>query len=665
MHRDTPPKSAGATVTPVSNHNDLERGHREDGPSGSSSNRTLEGTTPSVRSTPTLRQSLEFEDPAPPYEAHAAPFWQRAGRKLPAPVVRIGRKTGNWFKGPTPPRRHRIVPWNEYLQTAPRDFVHGLKEWRYVLFLAACLTWAAAFGILLSTHGLPEDVDGMGPPVRLSCTDTLWPSAEACGINGRNCQPFDNTTFPFHCPANCASARILNPRAVGNVSYNYRPLIIGGPMPSLTDSLGHSVGTAYSYRSDSFICGSAMHYGIDVSNKKGGCGLLSMTGGQAIFGSSSRNGLTSIPFYGSFPMSFTFRPLDGCEDPRWKLLILSVIMTTVFGLFTSSPATFFVPIFTIMFFQIAMASDPPGYSTYADLASTALGRFLPAALVAVVIYRTSVYRALKGCNAHIEKTILWVGGAWVGSLNNYTFDKIPISRLTGHDIRQQPGAIAALVVIVIVIFIVALYQCWCLRIEGRLPRYLGIYACLGISLGILAAMPQLNLRIHHYILALLLLPGTAMQTRLSLLCQGLLVGLFINGIARWGFDSILQTSFALRGDAQLGSVLPTIMEPVINGTSITFTWDKALQGWDGVSVLVNDVQRYMGNGSAETGGFTFTDTTDRYQQSLLPDGVETFMYFRFGLFKYLPFGQISYGDYTRAGMWARNGTWSGIPPGRT
>lgn len=677
LARDTPPKSAGASATPVPNGNDLERGHNDGaeriGPSRSSSDRTLDLRVSSTTSTPTLRQSLDFEEPTPPYQARAQPFWQRAGKKLPRPIARLGSKTGDWCRGPKPPRKHRIVPFNEYLQTAPRDFIHGLRGWwRFVIFGLACCAWVVAFGLLLSLHRLPSDIDGHGPPVRLSCVDSLWPSEEYCGLDGRNCQPFANTSFPFHCPANCASAQVLNPRTVGNESYNYRPLVIGGPASLGLDDLGTSISTSWAYRGDSFICGAAIHYGSSVSNKNGGCGLLLMNGTKSIFGMSRREGIQSIPFYGSFPLSFGFRELYGCEDPRWKLLTLSVIMTVVFGCFTSSPATFFAPIFTIMFFQVVMASDPPRYATYAGLASTALGRFLPAALAAVVIYRISVHRALKGCTAHVEKTILWVGGAWVGALSNYTLDQIPIQRLTGHDIRQQPGAIAALVIIVLVIFLIALYQCWCFRTEGRLPRYLGIYACLGASLGILAAMPRLHLRIHHYILALLLLPGTAMQTRLSLLCQGLLVGLFINGTARWGFDSILQTSEALRADAQLGSDLPLLFDPLINNTAISFTWDRALQGWDGVSVLVNDVQRYIGNGGADADAepfFTWTNatTTTSFDPFAPPyiTGVEVFTYFRFALFKYLPFGVIAYGDYTRPGVWFANGTWSGIPPGRT
>lgn len=383
-----------------------------------------------------------------------------------------------------------------------------------------------------------------------------------------------------------------------------------------------------------------------------------MTGAKSSFGAVNRNGISSVGFDTLFPMSFGFdtankAPLR-CHDPRWNLLIVSVIFTVIFSLFTTHPATFSGPIFTIMFFQVSMASDPPGYTTYASLASTTLGRFLPAALIAVLYYKWSIRKTLTNCKANVEKTVLWVGAAWVGALGNYTFDKIPLQRLTGHDIRQQPGAITALVIIVLVIFGLALNQSWAFRNEGRLLRLLALYAVLGAGLGILAAFPKLNLRIHHYIIALLLLPGTAIQTRTSLLCQGLLVGLFVNGVARWGFDSILQTAAALRGDAQLGSGVPSILEPVINGTTITFAWKGLVRGYEGVSVLVNDVERFRGGALANEGGFTWT------RQAL--DDPE---YFRFGFVNYQPFGGVSYSDFTRAGTWWPNSTWSGIPSGRT
>jgi hypothetical protein len=468
------------------------------------------------------------------------------------------------------------------------------------------------------------------------------PSPQSCGLDGANCRPFNDTAFAFTCPANCAGVKVLNPRAIGNTSINYRPLVIGD-------------GT---YRGDSFICGAAIHAGA-IKDGSGGCGVVRLVGEKSGYKSADRNGIESVGFEGGFPMGVEFvqseavqRDSGKCRDPRWKLLILSTIFTAVFGLCTKSPATFFAPVFAIMFFQVGMASDTPNYADYPSLASIILGRFLPAALVAALFYQFSVRKTLVGCKAHVEKTVLWVGAAWVGALGNYTLDKIPIQRLTGHDIRQQPGAVTALVIIVLILFVIILYQCWCLRTEGRLPRFLGLYALFGIGLGVLSAMPHLTLRIHHYILALLLLPGTSMQTRVSLVAQGLLVGLFVNGVARWNFDSILQTAAQLRGDAQLGSVIPEILEPVINGSTITFAWKAIQRGYEGVSVIINDVERFRGVGDEKN--FTWTRRAEEADE-----------YFRFGFVNYAPFGGVGYSDFTRAGTWSTNGSWSGIPAGRT
>jgi hypothetical membrane protein len=476
------------------------------------------------------------------------------------------------------------------------------------------------------------------------------PNAQSCGVDGRDCLPFDSSAFAFNCPADCAGTQVLNPRAIGNTSIVYRSLVVGGT--------SNATDAALVYRGDSFVCGAAIHAGI-IKNGRGGCGVISLIGERNSYGSANRNGIASVGFDSDFPLSFEFNttaPIvsasEKCRDPRWDLLILSTIFTALFGIFTSSAATFFTPIFIITFFQIAMASDPPSYSNYPSLASTTLGRFLPAAFVAALFYRFSVRKTLQNCKAHLEKTILWIGGCWVGALGNYTFEQIPIQRLTSHDINQQPGAVTALVIIILVLFAVVLYQAWCFRTEGRLPRMLGLYALLGGSLLICLGIPKLSLRIHHYILALLLLPGTSMQTRVSLLCSGLLVGLFINGIARWGFDPVLQTAAALRGDAELGSGIPSIMAAV-SGSNITFTWDSILRGYEGVSVIVNDVERYRGVHAGSDGNFTWT------RQAESPE------YFRFGFINYLPFGSVSYSDFTRAGIWWPNGTWSDPAPGRT
>jgi hypothetical protein len=238
---------------------------------------------------------------------------------------------------------------------------------------------------------------------------------------------------------------------------------------------------------------------------------------------------------------------------------------------------------------------------------------------------------------------------------------IPLSRLTPHDIRQQPGAIPALITVVLLIFFIALGQAHALRIEGLMPRYLAVYGAFVSTLLMLVTIPGFSVRIHHYILALLLLPGTGLQTRLSLAYQGLLIGLFVNGIARWGYDSILQTPGQMLGDGQLGSLLPTILPPIVQGVSnITFSWlpiptDK---GWDGISVLVNDVERFRGF----AGEFTSPEG-DR-------GGVEEWIWKRRkadeGRKEFFRFGFVSgheVGDYTKAGTWEADGGWTWMEKG--
>jgi hypothetical protein len=63
---------------------------------------------------------------------------------------------------------------------------------------------------------------------------------------------------------------------------------------------------------------------------------------------------------------------------------------------------------------------------------------------------------------------------------------------------------------------------------------------------VLASLPGLTLRLHHYIIALMLLPSTAFPTRLSAIYQAFLLGLFINGGAAFEWDSILQTADEVR-----------------------------------------------------------------------------------------------------------------------
>jgi hypothetical protein len=577
-----------------------------------------------------------------------------ANKYIPLSLQRAWHITATWVKGPQPPRPWKIQPFFPKVQTVPIRFLDTFfpkRKHRVVLLIFFYACWLLSFGLVLQRSAFTADVPGYGSPVRVRCTDRFWGDGNDCGLNGDGCRPFNTTSMPFRCPANCKRVQLLNPHAVGDKVLNYRPLVIGGPTGKDV-----SLENAY-YRADSFICGAAIHAGF-INDASGGCGVLSMVGEKASFPSTNRNHIKSIGFDSYFPKSFSFVPGTSaqCKDLRWPLLGVSLTFTILLSLFTTSPAVFFPSVFLGVFFHVALASDPPNLTDYYAIISITLGRLLPAGFCMFVVYKYAVKRQLEGLEAQFEKTILWLGGCWIGALNNYTFDKIPIERLTPHDIKNQPGAVPALIIIVLSLFTIALGQAWALRVEGRLPRYLAIYGIFVGSLLALVAIPNMNVRIHHYILGLLLVPGTSMQTRPSLLFQGILVGLFINGIARWGFGSILETPESLRGDGQLGSLLPLITAPIIHNNTllnhlrpnITFEWKLPFpKNYDGLSILVNDVERYRGYADNDQESWTW----QKHAEGLTE-------YFRFA---YLDGG--ARGDYTKAGTWGKDGGWTDMKPG--
>ena len=576
------------------------------------------------------------------------PVWLRESSKsfhwrwVPARIRHTVRAVAKWTKGPDPPQIQKINPYFANMQEfLPKLIDTHLPNRRHKALLLGFFyfCWVLTFSLILNKSAQAGQIQGYGQPQSIWCGATFWEKDNGCDLNGNGCRPFDGASLAFRCPANCKATHVLNPRAVGRQEPNYQPFVIGGP----TAADANSTTPQTVYRADSFICQAAIHSGV-VENEGGGCGVALLAGEQNSFSSTRRHGIQSIGFDAAFPKSFTFvkgLSSDCVRDLRWPLLAVTCGFTTILSLCTISPAVFFPSVFTMLFFHVGLVSDPPNHSSYPSLISLAIGRFLPAAFCAYVIYRIAFKPQQTGLTATIERTILWLGGAWVGALNNYTLDFIPIQRLTPHDLNLQKGAYFALACVVLLILGIAVGQAWYLRLEGRFRKYITIYLTMAVGLVLCILVPGLHLRIHHYFLALLLLPGTRLQTRPSLLYQGILVGLFLNGIARWGFDSILQTTGDLRGDGHFDSMLPNITMPVLGTSNISFTWDKPPRPFDGLSVLVNDVERhrwYYGEGDPEV---TFERRVEGVNE-----------YFRFGYMH-----GSSAADFTKAGVWERDGSW--------
>ncbi|KAF2837911.1 hypothetical protein M501DRAFT_986107 [Patellaria atrata CBS 101060] len=541
----------------------------------------------------------------------------------------------DWAKGPNPPKQFFILPWFPSIHQVPQNLIDRYfptRKGKICLLLLFYLLWVATFSSTYIFWKHSPIIPDYGMTLKqLNCGTSLFYPRNECGVDGEDCKPFHGT-FGFRCPPGCVH------------EINYQPMVVGGPI----------------YRGDSFICAAALHASV-ITNSEGGCAVASRVGEHTGFLSSTQDNINSVEFNSSFPLSFKFR--EGSQRPcngrnlQWDILAISLLFSVILSLFVASPSVFFFSTFITTFVHVGLVSDPPqdGVLPLANLFSILLGRLLPATFCAVVLYYICIKRSLMDLDAHIDTTVLWLGGCWFGALTNYTFEWIPISRLTSHDLEHQPGAKLALALIILVIIFIVFQQAYYFRLEGRLLQQLSLYGSIILVILVALVLPGLNLRIHHYILALILLPGTSMQTRPSLLYQGLLIGLFINGIARWGFDSVLQTTETLRGDGQFNSLLPNILAPTItvgNASNITFSWPspEIQLGLDGVSVLVNDVERarkyFQDNTSDDNNHFTWTRVL------LEPE------YFRFA---FLADGRTL--DYTKAGMWHVDGSWQEMKPG--
>lgn len=522
---------------------------------------------------------------------------------VPVKIRQAGRAIATWTKGPQPPQELKITPRFPKIQQAPIQLLDRFcpKTWhRICLLILFYGLWFLTWSLMLRDHATAGYITGYGRPQNLWCGASLWQEGNKCGINGNDCRPFSGATFPFRCPANCGQSTILETHWIGNESHIFTPYLIGGPDPS-------EPGSSAIYRGDSFICQAAIHAGV-VSAASGGCGVLATVGEHDHFTGTEQHGLTSFSFPASFRRSFKFIGLpDGDKqcpsDSRWPLFVVTTIALFILGIFTTSPAVFFFSLYYITMFHVGLVSDPPNKANFYELISTLFGKLLPGSFIAYVIYITSARPLLSGLTAQFEKTILYLSFLFIGALNNYTFAPfIPIARLTPDDLRQ-PGAYFALAIIVGVILTIALFQIHYIRLSGYLPRYLAIYGAMVAGLLILLALPGERLRLHHYLYSLILLPGTGFQTRPGLAFQGILMGLHINGIARWGFASIIETPASLgdvndgQGSTWWGAHGPAVNATVSSsGNSVYLDWGAIPRdlGVDGVSIVVNDVERWRG-----------------------------------------------------------------------
>jgi len=299
----------------------------------------------------------------------------------------------------------------------------------------------------------------------------------------------------------------------------------------------------------------------------------------------------------------------------------------------------------IIFFSQPRAFPPP--------ISDAFGTFLPTIFVCFAFWQAAWKHVLPSfANMPIERGVWYLAPFWAGVEFNVVTEKIPIDRLVASDIQSRPGAIIALVIIIVIVFVLVLNQLRVLRKSGLLTSYIGYYAAVGLVILVGSQLPGLQFRLHHYFAAILLMPLTIVPTRLSAIYQAFLLGMFLNGVAAFDFDSIFQTAAELVRDGSLGTERPVFVTNALSWNRSLPLQDQIVSWqplpvdenqWDSFSLMVDDVERLLSN---ET----------EYSLSGLQAGLPH--YFRIA---YSRSGQS--GDYTKAATLFANGTWNDPLPG--
>lgn len=519
------------------------------------------------------------------------------------------RSRCSFFWGPSSIVEPHLTIWPQTVQEWPYHVHRKLPSWFQRICLAAGVILCFFSNVLISSRGYYSAafIDGENDVDVLKCgiDKEVWggPNTQ-CGSNATEClKNFDEEQiYRFKCPADCVRE-----------GWTFQPMPVGDHIAMREFFV---VGGENIYRADSFPCAAAVHRGL-VSKSRGGCAVIKFRGSQRSFpAEKGQYDQQSIPFDAEFPQSYSFEEthtLEHCYDFRWLQAFMNFLFVLVFGYLVESPLVFLLIQTTIGFWTVFLASNPVlaggNPEKNAEVVSFGFRRFLPCMLGVLAIYFIACKRALGHggkMRAYLTRSLLWGGAFFCGICENYVFGAIPIDRLTFSDLNSQMGAWTALIIIVGCVLAIAIGQAYVIWRLGKFWPYLLSYLAAILSLAILACWPRQTLRIHHYILALVLLPGTNFQTTPSLVYNGLLVGLYVAGVSRWGFDSILQTYEQLaRGGPPEGTGHPAFLEPIINGTVGDIIQDYILQWadlsqsgadrrFDGFSLIINDVERYRG-----------------------------------------------------------------------
>ncbi|KAJ3061517.1 hypothetical protein HDU98_002578 [Podochytrium sp. JEL0797] len=160
----------------------------------------------------------------------------------------------------------------------------------------------------------------------------------------------------------------------------------------------------------------------------------------------------------------------------------------------------------------------------------------------VIYWQIAKFALPKPSQFIVEMSILFVGMVWFGfHLDMLSNTTIPIYSVSAK-LFSNPASLVPLVCVLVVIGLAVLAFAYIHFKQGTLFSYVVGYPAICLVYALLPRVIGLNIHLHHYLYGLLLLPITRLKSRVSVVSLGLLLGLFTQGVLKYGFASPFDTS---------------------------------------------------------------------------------------------------------------------------
>ncbi|KNC85386.1 hypothetical protein SARC_02420 [Sphaeroforma arctica JP610] len=319
------------------------------------------------------------------------------------------------------------------------------------------------------------------------------------------------------------------------------------PFTSTYTGAWYVTGTTV-YRSDSRVCIAAVHAGV-INDATGGCALYRQLDSSASsFDGTFSNGIQSgdSTTFDSTPFEFQkcVSPY-GCEYWGFTIFLpVALVMFLGLVLLRTTSVVLFACMAVVGYWYVILIGQP----LYAvSFVQERLGLFLPFLTAVYVLWTFGGNAATPPSTHMIERVILYILPCWAFFHMNYLTLVFPDEDIStgdsasdgGSAVTWNPISITLLAVALPIVIILLFYLCRSIWRSGNTIYYLLGYTAVVVLVGIFWALvsSQFYFHLHHYQVALIVWPLATFSTRPAAFTQAIMLGVFVNGVARWGWGS--------------------------------------------------------------------------------------------------------------------------------